>query len=79
MKRTYLIGSIVLFLVLLIPYFQNIGGAAVVFFNGEVPFNSMFWYLVAGGMILGSIVTLYVQYVIEDIKLKQKQSKFELQ
>lgn len=79
MKKIYLIAIISLFLLLLVPYFENIGAANVLFFGGDATFISVFRLLVVGGMILWSLLTFYIQQLITDIKLKQKQSKFELQ
>jgi hypothetical protein len=56
------IGAIVLFLLLLVPYFQNIKeNISLYFFGAAVPFHSGFWLLVAGGMLLGALITLLVQ------------------
>lgn len=79
MKKIYLIAIITLFLLLLVPYFENIGAADVLFFGGDMLFISMFRVLVVWGMILWGLITIYIQQLIIDIKLKQKQSKFELQ
>ncbi len=79
MKKIYLIAIITLFLLLLVPYFENIATADVLFFGGDIAFISIFRLLVVGGMILWSLLTIYIQQLITDIKLKQKQSKFELQ
>ncbi len=79
MKRVYLIAIITLFLLLLVPYFENIATADVIFFGWDVAFISIFRLLIVGGMMLWSLLTIYIQQLITDIKLKQKQSKFELQ
>ncbi len=79
MKKIYLISIITLFLLLLVPYFENIATANVLFFWGDLAFISIFRLLVVWGMMLWSLLTLYIQQLITDIKLKQKQSKFELQ
>ena len=52
MKKIYLISIIALFLLLLVPYFENIAAADATFFGGTLAFMSLFRVLVVGGMIL---------------------------
>jgi hypothetical protein len=45
------IGAIVLFLLLLVPYFENIGGnITLLFFGTELAYHTAFRLLIAGGM-----------------------------
>lgn len=78
-NRSMFIGAIALFLLLLVPYFQNIGeGILLLFFGAEVPYHSGFWILVAGGMVLWALITLLVQWFIQDVKDSVGKNKFEM-
>lgn len=74
----YLWLIIILFIILWIPYFQNIGVTnGVLFFNGTFSFIWIYPILLFLGVIEGALIVLYVKSLIEDIK-KDEPQKFSL-
>lgn len=76
-KLIYLISAIVLFIVLMIPFFQNvINRSAVVFFK-MTTFTSIYMPFLFLGMIEWALITLYVRSILSDVN-KQAPTKFDL-
>ncbi len=74
-----LVGAIIVFLLLLVPYFQNIAyGIRLYFFGKEIAYHTGFRLFVVWGMILWSLTTFAVQGFIEDVKKSTNKNKFDM-
>ncbi len=74
----FLFGVVFLFLIILIPYFQNaMVNASVVFLWARTTFTSVYMWIVFLGGILWVLTTLYLQSLINDVK-RNKPEKFDL-
>ncbi len=78
-KMLYLVLAIILFIVILIPLFQNVSmGSSVVFFGSQNKlFTSAYMPIIVMSMIEWALVTLYVQSLLLDSR-KQDATKFDL-
>ncbi|AHB41287.1 hypothetical protein P148_SR1C00001G0494 [candidate division SR1 bacterium RAAC1_SR1_1] len=76
---TYLWFIVIIFILLWIPYFQNIGvqTGAIAFFNSEWTFVGIYPIMLFLGVLEGCLIVLYVKSLIDDIK-KQEPQKFNL-
>ena len=79
MKNLYLFGAIVLFVVLLIPFFQSLATQVnVIFFMAQnANFSAIYRLIVLLSGGLWMLLTLYLQRLLADIK-NQKESSFDL-
>lgn len=78
-KTLYLVLAIILFVILLIPLFQNVSMGSVILFFGGTPkqFTSAYMPIIILSMIEWALVVLYIQSVLFDTR-KQDASKFDL-
>lgn len=76
---TYLWFIVIIFILLWIPYFQNIWvqTGAIAFFNSEWTFVGIYPIMLFLGVLEGCLIVLYVKSLIDDIK-KQEPQKFDL-
>jgi len=78
MKKTYLITSVFLLIILIIPYFENImTNPLITFFGKSRWFLNIYLPILWLGMILWWLITLTIQGYINDVK-KVKPNKFDL-
>lgn len=79
-KMVYLRGIIIVFILILIPFFQNIalGWDSISFYliNTTNVIDVYLW-IISLGMIEGVLITLYIQWFISDIK-NTEPTKFDL-
>jgi len=74
----YLWLVIIIFIILWIPYFQNIGVTTdIMFFNGAWSFVWIYPILLFLGVVEWALIVLYVESLINDIKHDEPQ-KFSL-
>jgi len=74
----YLSVIIFIFIFLWIPYFQNVGTPAAIFFFGGAPnFIAVYPRILFLGMIEWVLITLYIQTLIKSIK-ESEPTKFDL-
>lgn len=74
----FLFGAILLFIVIMIPYFQNaVQNAQVIFFGARITFTTSYMWIVFFGAILGVLVLLYLQSVFNSVRTKTPE-KFDL-
>lgn len=74
----YLVLAIILFIFLLIPFFQNAAiPAPVVFFASRSNFTSIYLPIIFISMIEGALLLLYIQSLFSEYK-RQDASKFDL-
>lgn len=78
-KMLYLVLAIILFIIILIPLFQNVSLWSVVLFYGTTPkpFTSVYMPIIVLSMIEGALVLLYLQSLLDDTK-RQDATKFDL-
>ncbi len=77
-KTMYLWFIIIIFIFLWIPYFQNIATPVdISFFGGAPTFVSVYPWILFLGMIEGTLITIYVQTLLKDIKY-QEPTKFDM-
>jgi len=81
-KKTsmYLWLIIIVFVLILIPYFQNAGGGGSwisFYFMTASGLTSVYLYIISLGMIEWVLITLYILSLLKDIK-QQEPTKFEL-
>lgn len=78
-KMLYLVLAIILFIIILIPLFQNVSmGSSVVFFGNQAKlFTSAYMPIMVLSMIEGGLITLYIQSLLTDSR-KQDATKFDL-
>ncbi|MDD3262763.1 MAG: hypothetical protein PHR61_02865 [Candidatus Absconditabacteria bacterium] len=76
----YLWVIVVVFIILWIPYFQNISSVkpgVIFFFNSQWTFVEIYPILLFLGVLEGGLIVLYVKSLLDDIK-KQEPQKFDL-
>lgn len=79
MKNRLLVIAIILFIILIIPFFQNLGESLdLAFYRSSTSLLAIYLPFMLACMTLGAIVTLYIQKVIQSIKDQTKRNKFEL-
>ncbi len=78
-KMLYLVLAIILFIILLIPMFQNVSTPVAMFFYGSTPksLTSAYMPLIVMSMIEWALIMLYLQSLLSDTK-KQDATKFDL-
>ncbi|MFA7298281.1 MAG: hypothetical protein WC010_01415 [Candidatus Absconditabacterales bacterium] len=79
-KTLYLWLIVVMFIIIMIPYFQNAGGAGAgisFYFMVFKGITGVYLYLITFGIIEGILTVLYVQSLLKDIK-DQEPTKFDL-
>ena len=78
-KMTYLVFAIILFIILLIPMFQNVSTWAMILFFGSTPkpFTWAYMPIIVMSMIEWALVVLYLQSLLSESK-KQDVTKFDL-
>lgn len=78
-KMLYLVLAIILFVILLIPMFQNVSIWSMILFYGGTPkaFTWAYMPIVVMSMIEWALVMLYLQSLLADTK-KQDATKFDL-
>ncbi len=76
---TYLWFIVIIFILLWIPYFQNVWSQAgtIAFFSSEWSFVGIYPILLFLWVLEWCLIVLYVKSLIEDIK-KQEPQKFDL-
>lgn len=79
MKNRYLIMAILLFILLMIPYFQNFSLKPVILFYSGIPkpFLSLYLPILFLGMLEGVLIFLAVQKFIDSTK-QNWPKKFDL-
>lgn len=75
----YLWILIIVFILILIPYFQNAGGGGEIsfYFMSASGITGIYLWVISLGMIEGILITLYLQSLFKDIK-EWAPTKFEL-
>ncbi len=74
----YLVLTIILFIFLLIPFFQNAAlPAPVIFFASRSTFTSIYLPLIFVSMVEWALLLLYIQSLFSDYK-RQDATKFDL-
>lgn len=79
-KALYLRAVIIVFILILIPFFQNIAlwwTGISFYFISTTSILDVYLYIISFGMIEGVLITLYVQSLIHDIK-EAEPTKFDL-
>ncbi len=78
-KMLYLVLAVMLFIILLIPLFQNVSLWSMVLFYGSTPkaFTSAYMPIIVLSMVEWALVLLYLQSLLADTK-KQDATKFDL-
>jgi len=77
-KKLYLSSIIILFIILWIPYFQNIAKPmSIYFFWGNPSFVAVYPRILLLGMIEWVIITIYIQTILKEIK-QPEPTKFDL-
>ena len=80
-KALYLRLIIIMFIIIMIPYFQNAGSSwwskISFYFMSGGGITGIYLYLITFGIIEGVLITLYIQSLLKDIK-EQEPTKFEL-
>lgn len=78
-KMLYLVLAIILFIIILIPLFQNVSMGSMVMFFGWAPkaFTSAYMPIMVMSMIEWALITLYIQSLLSDTR-KQDATKFDL-
>jgi hypothetical protein len=78
-KMLYLVLAIILFIIILIPLFQNVSmWASVVFFGSKTKlFTSAYMPIMVMSMVEWALIMLYLQSLLADTK-KQDATKFDL-
>lgn len=79
-KTLYLRAVIIVFILILIPFFQNValGGSGISFyFMATTNIIDVYLWIISFGMIEGVLVTLYIQSLLNDIK-NSEPTKFDL-
>ena len=80
MKNMYLVGAVVLFIVLAIPFFQNIAVQPMLqFYRSMVPLTKIYWVFLLLGMIEWALIMMFILAFIEETKENTRKNKFELQ
>lgn len=79
-KNVYLVVSVLLFIPLVVIYFQNVTyGTFMVFLtNLNAGFSSYFWPLIMIAAGFGSALTLYIQKMLEDMDVDQQSGWFNI-
>ena len=74
----YLVLAIMIFIFLLIPYFESFSRPAVIsFFGKQAPFASKYLIILTLGMVEGALIVLYIQSILSGMKQKTP-NKFDL-
>ncbi len=75
----FLVIAVILFIIILIPLFQNAALASIVHFYGShtSTFTSVYMPLVFMSMLEWALIVLYLQSLLSDYK-KQDATKFDL-
>jgi len=78
-KMIYLVFAVVLFIVILIPLFQNVSLPSMVLFFSSTPkpFTGAYMPIVFMSMLEWALVVLYLQSLLSESK-KQDVTKFDL-
>jgi len=77
-KTIYLWLVIVLFVLLWIPYFQNISwDASIMFFAGEFSFLSIYPWILFFGLLEWALIVFYLRSLVGDMGKKDVE-KFDL-
>ena len=78
-KMLYLVLAVMLFIILLIPMFQNVSLWSMILFYGSVPklFTSAYMPIIVLSMVEWALVLLYLQSLLADTK-RQDATKFDL-
>ena len=78
-KMSYLVFAMVLFVVILIPLFQNVATAPMVLFFSSTPrlFTGAYMPIVFMSMLEWALIVLYLQSLLSESK-KQDVTKFDL-
>lgn len=76
-KTIYLVVAIIFFLILMIPFFQNMGYGITVLFFKYTTFTSMYMPFLFMGMIEWALITLYLRSILTDVT-RQAPTKFDL-
>lgn len=78
MKNLYLTGVIVLFIILIIPFFEGFAfGSTIQFLGDSWQFTAIYPLLIMFGILEGVCLTLYIQSVIHSAK-NQSSRTFDL-
>lgn len=78
-KMLYLVLAIILFIIILIPMFQNVSLWSMILFYGSIPkaFTWVYMPIILMSMVEWALVMLYLQSLLADTK-KQDATKFDL-
>ncbi len=76
----YLWILIIVFILILIPYFQNAGGGwsgISFYFLSVTGITDVYLYIISLGILEGVLITLYVQSLLKDLK-ESEPTKFDI-
>jgi len=79
-KTLYLWAIIIVFILILIPFFQNValeGSGISFYFIATTNIIDVYLWIISFGMIEGVLITLYIQSLLNDIK-NSEPTKFDL-
>lgn len=76
-KTIYLIIAVVFFIILMIPFFQNVGYSSMVIFFKMSSFTSIYMPFMFMCMIEWALITLYLHSLLTDVA-RQDPTKFDL-
>ncbi|PID34563.1 MAG: hypothetical protein CR971_02595 [candidate division SR1 bacterium] len=78
-KMLYLVGSIIVLVILMIPYFQNtMTNPPMQFFWATTTVLGSYMWIVSFGMALGVCILLYIQSLLDEVAQTEPE-KFNLE